>query len=252
MTNEIEILGYKNDEIDAIKSVMGFRMSDMDLKVFLHICRETRLDPVRRQIYAIPRGNKMTVQTSIDGFRLIAERTGCYAPGRPSQFHYDDKGNLLAATAYVKKLAGGVWHEVGEQALLCEYMGQTQFWKKMPSAMLSKVAESRALRRAFPDALSGLLSDDEMDQADNKFTHKPEPVVEEDPIISDEQWEKIDKFINGRKDLREKITKFCKVSNLRNIKESQIIGAARYAKNWIDKEKIEADKPILDDASNNN
>ena len=250
MSNEIEISGYKHDEIDTIKSVLGFRMSDMDLKIFLHICRETKLCPLRRQIYAIPRGNKMTIQTSIDGFRLIAERTGCYAPGRLSQFHYDDKGNLLAATAYVKKLAGGVWHEVGEQALLCEYMGQTSFWQKMPSVMLSKVAEMRALRRAFPDALSGLLGDDEMDQADNKFV--PEPVVDEDPIISDENWEKIDKFINGRKDLREKITKFCKVSNLRNMKESQREAAARYAKKWIDNETTKIDKSILDNAGNNN
>ena len=243
MSNEIELYGYKNDEIDVIKSVMGFRMSDMDLKVFLHICRETKLCPLRKQIFAIPRGNKITIQTSIDGLRLIAERTDCYAPGRPSEFHYDDKGNLLAATAYVKKLAGGVWHEVGEQALLCEYMGQTPFWKKMPSVMLSKVAESRALRRAFPDALSGILSDDEMDQADNKFSNKPE-LKEEDPIISDEQWQKIDSFINGRKELRDKLTKFCKVSNLRNIKENQLTAARNYAKNWIDKEKAEADEQI--------
>jgi len=251
MSNEIEISGYKHDEIDTIKSVLGFRMSDIDLKVFLHICRKTNLCPIRRQIYAIPRGNKMTVQTSIDGFRLIAERTGCYAPGRTSQFHYDDKGNLLAATAYVKKLAGGVWHEVGEQALLCEYLGQTPFWKKMPSVMLSKVAEMRALRRAFPDALSGLLGDEEMDQADNKFSNKPE-LINEDPIISDEQWEKIDKFINGRKELREKLTKFCKVSNLRNIKENQLEAARNYAKNWIDKEKIKTNESLLDDTGNNN
>jgi len=217
MSNEIELYGYKHDELQIIKQALNCNMTDIDFKIFLHICRETKLDPVRRQIYGIVRKGKLCIQTSIDGFRLIAERTGCYAPGRSSEFHYDDKGNLLAAKAYVKKLAGGVWHEVGEQALLCEYMGQTPFWQKMPSVMLSKVAEMRALRRAFPDALSGLLGDEEMDQADNKLV--PEP-IDEDPIISNEQWEKIDKFINGRTELREKLTKFCKVSNLRNIKES--------------------------------
>jgi len=234
--NEIvEISGYSLDDVRVIKGVMEFNMSDTDLRVFLHICRHTKLDPLAKQIYAIPRGGKMTIQTSIDGFRLVADRTGCYAPGRPTEYHYNDKGYLLAATSYVKKFAGGTWHEIGEQALLAEYMGHTPFWKKMPSVMLAKVAEARALRRAFPADLSGLYTDDEMDQATNKA---PTPVIEApvEPTISDETWKALDTYLNGHEDLRNKLKELCKVNDLRNIKDSQLEVCRAYSKKYMQRE----------------
>ena len=226
------IMGYTPDEVSTIKDVLGFRMSDSDLRVFLHICKHTKLDPLARQIYAIPRGGKMTIQTSIDGFRLIADRTGCYAPGKPTEYHYDEKGNLLAATAYVKKLAGSTWHEVGEQVLLCEYMGNTPFWKKMPAVMLSKVAESKALRRAFPADLIGLYTDDEMDQADRKETIMIAP-----EMINSGQWKALDEYLNGNIDLRDKLKKLCRVDDLSKISPSQLEACRGYAHSWREKEK---------------
>lgn len=45
---------------------------------FLQQCTRTQLDPVARQIYAIERGGKWTIQVSIDGMRLVAQRSGLY------------------------------------------------------------------------------------------------------------------------------------------------------------------------------
>lgn len=230
-----EINGYSLDEIDTIKSVMGFNMSDVDLRVFLHVCRHTKLDPMCRQIFAIPRGGKMTIQTSIDGFRLIADRTGCYAPGRPTEFHYSADGFLVSATAYVKKFAGGMWHEIGEQANFAEYNGHNNFWKKMPTVMIAKVAEARALRRAFPADLSGIYTEDEMDQS--KIAPRMEMEIPTEPSISQDEWEKLDAYLNGYEDLRKSLKKLCKVDDLRNIKPSQKEAVKGYAKAYMRKQK---------------
>ena len=244
-----EISGYSFDEIATIKSVMGFNMSDTDLKMFLHICRHTRLDPVLRQIYAIPRGGKMTIQTSIDGFRLIAERTGKYSPGKDTEFLYCAKGSLLGAKVYVKKMTpDGTWHDISATALLREYNAGQGLWGKMPHVMIEKCAEARALRRAFPADLSGLYSDDEMDQADQKAatpkvkksapkveTVAPEVIELADSAISEDEWLKLDAYINGHTELRDKLTKMCRVDSLRNITKTQLGACRGYAQACIDK-----------------
>jgi hypothetical protein len=57
----------------------------------------------------------MSIQISIDGFRLIADRSGKYAPSREPSFTYTD-GVLESATAYIKKLVAGQWHEIAATA----------------------------------------------------------------------------------------------------------------------------------------
>ena len=253
-----EIFGYSTDDISTIKSVMSFDMSDTDLKVFLHICRNTKLDPVMKQIYAIPRGGKMTIQTSIDGFRLIAERSGKYSPGKDTEFLYCSKGKLMGAKVYVKKMTNdGTWHDISATAFLHEYNPNQGLWKKIPSVMIEKCAEARALRRAFPADLSGLYSDDEMDQADSsknntapKYKKNETKVVETlcDSAITDAEWKNLDAYINGHTELREKLTKMCRVDNLKDITKVQLGACRGYAQAVIDKHK---EKEISIDSSTN-
>ena len=184
----MEQYGYSDEQIKIIKNILGSKCSLEHLGEFLHICNQTKLDPIRKQIYGIFRSGKLCIQTSIDGFRLIADRTGRYAPGRDTVFEYDKNGKLISAKVYVKKMTpDGTWHELGAAADLIEYKSNNPFWSKMPKVMLSKVAEARALRRAFPDSFSGIYSDDEMDQANMKVEEVKEEVKEEVPLISKEK-----------------------------------------------------------------
>lgn len=163
---------------ELLKRTICKGSTDEELELFIHACKRTGLDPFMKQIYAVKRwsGSEkrevMTMQTSIDGFRVIAERTGRYAPGAETKYEYDSEKNLISATSYVKKLTlDGTWHVVSATAFFDEYAQRTkdgnlsQFWGKMPHVMLAKCAESLALRKAFPAELSGIYTMEEMSQA---------------------------------------------------------------------------------------
>lgn len=157
---------FSQEMKNTLKNQLCRGISDEDFNIFIHACMRTGLDPFMRQIYAVPRSGRMTIQTGIDGYRLIADRTGKYAPGREPTFTYKD-GKIESATSYVRKMTqDGTWHEVSATAFFSEYCpGETSFWKKMPHSQLSKCAEALAIRKAFPADCSGIYTDDEMAQA---------------------------------------------------------------------------------------
>lgn len=184
MNNELVKIDFSDEQVSLIKRTIAKDSTDDELKLFMHQCKRTGLDPMTRQIYFMKRAGKVTIQTSIDGFRVIAERSGDYAGQDEPEFIY--KGEKLDC-AKVK-----VYRFKGEQRYLaavgvaywseyCPQSGQDFMWKKMPHTMLSKVAEALALRKAYPQDLSGLYTGDEMDQSgqnDNEpdFSDVPDKV----------------------------------------------------------------------------
>lgn len=174
--NKIPQMSFNKDQIELLKRTVAKGTTDDELALFMHVCKKSGLDPFSRQIYAIKRWNSkegkevMTIQTGIDGYRLTAERTGNYCPGKEPSFNYDKDGKLISATAFIKKFVGGIWHEVSAMAFFDEYVSldkqgnPTLFWQKMKHAMIAKVAEALALRKAFPSELSGVYTYEEMGQ----------------------------------------------------------------------------------------
>lgn len=180
-------LHFNSKQIDILKNSICKGVSNEEFEIFLMACMKTQLDPFMRQIYAVKRkskkpdgswGETMTIQTGIDGYRLIAERTERYAPGPEPTYVYDANGNLISATSYIKKQTkDGTWHTVSASAYVDEYMqtftdkatGEkrpTGMWVTMPKTMLAKCAEAQALRKAFPAEMSGVYTKEEMQQAD--------------------------------------------------------------------------------------
>lgn len=171
--------------VDLIKSqIMGVdskgnSRSDEDMLLFMYVAKRTGLDPLTKQIYAIFRWDsrqgkeKMTIQASIDGMRLVAQRTKGYA-GQDDVI-YDDESKTYPgkATVTVYKLMGGQRVSFTASARWGEYVQKDSkgmpmvMWAKMPYLMLGKCAEALALRKAFPNELSGIYAPEEMAQESN-------------------------------------------------------------------------------------
>ncbi len=151
------------EQIELIKTTICRGASDNELQLFMATAQRLGLDPFAKQIYAIFRFSKqeqrkvMCIQLSVDGYRLAADRTGCYAPGSPTEYHYDGS-KLVWARAYVKKFASGTWHDIPETAYYDEFYNEdNSLWDSKPRVMLSKCAEVRALKRAFPIELGNVV-----------------------------------------------------------------------------------------------
>lgn len=214
-------------------------LSQEQFDLFELSCERFQLDPLNRQIYPVLRGGTMSIQTSIDGFRSIAERTERYAPGKDTNFSYDEKGSLLSATVYIKKMTSdGTWHDISATAFLKEYYCKGIFWDRFTHVMLEKCAEARALRRGFPQ-LSGLYTDDEMPPIED--TQKTFKI---DKKISDEQIEKMEKAIGAYPEIKNGLLAICNVKNLKDITESQLKACQEYAVEHLKKIKEEKKEEI--------
>ena len=165
----------------VVRETLAPDLTAGELQLFALVAARSGLDPFARQIYAVKRQGRMTIQTGIDGYRSIAARTGEYdgqdeptfGPNCPCDLQPKPHPESATVRVYRK----GMGRPVGATAFWHEYVPDPRaamMWTKMPHVMVAKVAEALALRKAFPwdpNARTGIGSDiyttEEMAQAEN-------------------------------------------------------------------------------------
>ncbi len=173
------------DIMNIIKDQICKGASDNELLLFIHNCNKAGLDPMQKQCWAVKRWDSslgkevFAFQTGVDGFRVIANRSDKYC-GQVGHFWCGDDGkwvdvwlsNKPPLASKVGVLRSDFKEPLWAVARFSSYAAKkkdgslTPFWVKMPDLMIAKVAECLALRKAFPQDLSGIYSDTEMEQAE--------------------------------------------------------------------------------------
>lgn len=193
---------WTDDQMAVLRHIGTDKATPADLKVFFHVCQRTGLDPFARQIYMVEYGGKPTIQTGIDGFRVIARRAAdaaghtysqedtqwCGPDGVWVDVWLSEEKPRAARSVVVRN--GGRFSHV---ALFDEYVGMkaireqrngrwvkvgeeiNSMWNGKPAHMIGKCAEAGAHRKAFPHDLGGLYVPEEMDHR----TVQGEVVVED-------------------------------------------------------------------------
>ena len=172
---------FSTEQVRLLAETVAKGCDQNELAFFLQVAKLKRLDPFTGQIHVVKRWDsqagkdKITIQTGVDGYRAIASRTGELAGIDDPDYDVEDgeHPNWAKVTVYrygrndekIPYKATARWSEYAQTK---KDGNVNSMWRKLPFLMLGKCAESLALRKAFPDELSGMYTNEEMDQADNE------------------------------------------------------------------------------------
>ena len=169
------------------------QLDDNDFDTFVEQAERLDLDPFSRQIYAVKKeGSRMQVLCTIDGLRIVAERSSKYAGQTPALWCGNDgvwKDVWLEKTPPAACKVGVMRSDFAEPlyavARFDSYNQGTSYWTSMPDIMISKCAEALALRRAFPARLSGCYSDAEINTDRQVRTETFQKPVEDKAFLAE-------------------------------------------------------------------
>ena len=174
------VKGWTSQQVEAIKRTVAINATNEELTMFLYLSGKTGLDPFSNEIWFIQINGKNRILTGRDGYLKIAnnhpafrgiESDAVYSNDvftrRMSnngdniirhEYSLKDRGELLGA--YAKVYRSDRDFPAFFLAPMRDYDKKSGAWLQYPHAMIIKVAEAMALKRAF--AISGLCTQEEL------------------------------------------------------------------------------------------
>ncbi|KKM18275.1 hypothetical protein LCGC14_1667290, partial [marine sediment metagenome] len=216
---ETKVLKFQEltpEQKELIKGTVAKGATDLEVDLFFHVCNRTGLDPFARQIYAIKRRSqekgqwveRIVFQIGIEGFRLAAQRSHAkggpkYEGPTPIQW-CDEKGDwtdiwlsekppyAARAGVYVEGFREPVYAIAEYKRLVQTVDGKPNiFWDKGHAFQLGKCAEGAAIRKAFPNELSGFYLKEELyDMPEEKDITPPMSIEEHKKALTPPTVEK--------------------------------------------------------------
>ena len=174
-------------QIETIKKTVAIGASNEELDMFLSLARTYDLNPFLKEIWCIKMGGRAIITTSRDGYLRIANRDQHFRglvsdavysndrfaktkDGVDHSYSSGDRGQIVGAYALVYR-DDRIYPSYFFAPFKDYKKGGT--WDQYPHAMIIKVAEAMALKRAF--AISGLTTDAEIGEAQPTPTQVEEP-----------------------------------------------------------------------------
>lgn len=197
-----DMITFSAPQLQIIKSTVARDTNQSEFNLFMEACKSYGLDPFRKQIHAVVYSKdnadkrKMTIIVSRDGLRVLAHRCRDYRPAsEPATIVYDKdivgptnpKGIVSATVKLWKQDNRGEWYPVIGEAYWDEYapvadewafdeverkrkptgkktLDASGNWAKMPIVMITKCADSQALRAGWPETFGNIYAEEEMDR----------------------------------------------------------------------------------------
>jgi len=187
---------FSGGQLKLIRRTVARDCTEIEFDEFIAVAAHAELDPLRRQISPLilnpddAQRRRMVPWATIDGLRVIAARSGDYRPMETAPLiereekQIDPMRNplgIVRAEVRAWKCSAGAWHPVAGEAWWDEHaplrpdrgevadgpeangaMRLEPSWMRMGRVMIAKCAEAQALRRGWPDVLSGLYSEEEL------------------------------------------------------------------------------------------
>ena len=251
-------LNFNQKEIETIKNTVAKEANDDELRMFLHIAKTYGLDPFNKEIFFWKVDGNPTIMTSRDGYLKIANRNKNFDGLISDVVRKNDKfikhmnsveheygterGDIIGAYAFVYRKDRK--YPTYSFAPFEEYNAATRVWNSYPSAMILKVAESMALKRAF--SVSGLVSREEMDMIqkendkENQSSSHPRDIDVAPKNLSEREKE-IKQIIGNNEDLKEDLYSYLKYAK----EESDLKGSDKFGIDNLSNKQFKELKEML-------